>query len=167
MSSVEHDFLTDDIHPIDIVELLAERHDWDFDRIADDQIAMAIEGAWRTYSVTLAWSGYDDTLRLICAFDMEPPADTLPSLYEAIERANDKCWSGSFTLWRDQGLMAYRYGLILSGGVSASPEQISEMVRRAVTNAERFFPAFQLVCWGGETPQKALEVALSEAYGRA
>ena len=37
-------FLADDIHPIDIVENLAEYHDWDFDRIADDQIAMAVEG---------------------------------------------------------------------------------------------------------------------------
>ena len=37
-------YLEDDIHPIDIVEHLAERHDWDFDRIADDQIAMAVEG---------------------------------------------------------------------------------------------------------------------------
>jgi len=50
-------FLDDDIHPIDIVEHLAEHHEWDFDRIGDDQIAMAVEGQWRTYSITLAWVG--------------------------------------------------------------------------------------------------------------
>ena len=33
-----------DIHPIDIVEHLAERHDWDFERIVDDQISLAVEG---------------------------------------------------------------------------------------------------------------------------
>ena len=63
MSTVERDLLTEDIHPIDIVETLAERHDWDFDRVTDDQIAMAIEGVWRTYSLTLAWSAHDETLR--------------------------------------------------------------------------------------------------------
>ena len=135
MSIVEQDFLTEDIHPIDIVETLAEHHAWDFDRIAEDQIAMAIEGAWRTYSLTLAWSDFDQTLRLICAFDMSPPEETLPLLYEAMARANDTCWSGAFTLWRDQGLMAFRYGLILGGGSGATPEQIIEMVRRAVTTA--------------------------------
>ena len=41
-----------DIHPIDLVESVAEYNDWDFDRIADDQIAMAVEGQWRTYSIT-------------------------------------------------------------------------------------------------------------------
>ena len=45
-------FLSDDIHPIDIVETLAEHHDWDFDRIAEDQIAMAVVGQWRSRSFT-------------------------------------------------------------------------------------------------------------------
>ena len=43
MALSEH-ILEDEIHPIDIVEHLAEHHDWDFDRIGDDQIAMAVEG---------------------------------------------------------------------------------------------------------------------------
>ena len=33
-----------DIHPIDVVEHLAERHDWASERIADGQISMAVEG---------------------------------------------------------------------------------------------------------------------------
>lgn len=167
MSTVEQDFISEDIHPIDIVETLAQHHEWDFDRVADDQIAMAIEGAWRTYSVTLAWSSHDETLRLICAFDMDPPAEKRPELLVAIERANDACWTGAFTLWSDQALMVYRYGLTCAGGVTASPEQIAAMVGGAVTNAERFFPAFQLVCWGDETPETAMEIAMTEAFGRA
>ena len=34
----------EDIHPIDLVEHIAEHHAWEFDRIHDDQIAMAVEG---------------------------------------------------------------------------------------------------------------------------
>ncbi len=72
--------------PLISLRHLAEHHDWDFDRIADDQIAMAVEGQWRTYSITLAWSGYDETLRMVCTFEMEPPEDKLPALYHAAER---------------------------------------------------------------------------------
>ena len=61
MGIVEREFDCEELHPIDIVETLAEQRSWDFDRIADDQIAMAIEGSWRTYSVTLAWSARDET----------------------------------------------------------------------------------------------------------
>ena len=39
-------FLEDEIHPIDIVEHLAEHHEWEFDRIEENQIAMAVQGQW-------------------------------------------------------------------------------------------------------------------------
>jgi hypothetical protein len=165
--SLSETFQTDDLHPIDIVETLAERHAWEFDRVADDQIAMAVEGLWRTYSLTLAWSAVDETLRLICTFDMEPPADRLPRLHAALNAVNDRCWTGAFTWWADQQLMTWRYGLVLSGGQSASSEQIDTLIATAVSACERFYPAFQLVVWGDRSPEDALQVAIAEAYGRA
>ena len=160
-------FLEDDLHPIDIVESLAAHHDWDFDRIAEDQIAMAVEGQWRTYSITLAWSGYDETLRMVCTFEMEPPADKLPALYEILNAVNDECWAGAFTFWAEQKLMVYRYGLVLAGGQMASPDQINTLISAAVVSAERYYPAFQLVVYGDRRPHDALQIAIAEAYGRA
>jgi len=166
--SVSESFLhTDDLHPIDIVETLAAHHDWDFDRVTDDQIAMAVEGQWRTYSITLAWSPYDETLRLICTFEMDPPEERVSALYDTLNRTNDMVWSGAFTYWREQRLMVWRYGLSLAGGQIAGAEQIDRMITEAVTSAERFYPAFQLVCWGNDSPEKALEMAMGQAFGRA
>ena len=166
--SVSESFLhTDDLHPIDIVETLAAHHDWDFDRVTDDQIAMAVEGQWRTYSITLAWSPYDETLRLICTFEMDPPEERVPALYDTLNRTNDMVWSGAFTYWREQRLMVWRYGLSLAGGQIAGAEQIDRMITEAVTSAERFYPAFQLVCWGNDSPERALEMAMGQAFGRA
>ena len=151
MSFIEQNF-SSEIHPIDLCEHLAEHNDWEFDRVTEDQIAMAVEGQWRTYSLTLAWSDFDETLRLICTFEMEPPEDKLPHIYEVLNRANDQIWTGAFTYWPEQHLMVYRYGLVLSGAVGAS---------------ERFSPAFQLAAWSDRTPAEAMEVAICEAYGRA
>lgn len=167
MANTEHYLNSADIHPIDIVENLAESRDWAFDRVAEDQIAMAVEGSWRTYSITLAWSGFDETLRMICTFEMEPPAERLPELYELLNMANDKCWAGGFALWKEQQLMVYRYGLVLAGGASAGPEQIDQLLGAGVTACERFYPAFQLTCWGNRSPKDAIGIAIAEAYGRA
>ncbi len=166
MALSEH-YLDDDLHPIDIVESLAAHHEWDFDRIAEDQIAMAVEGQWRTYSITLAWSGYDETLRMVCTFEMEPPADKLPILYETLNAINDECWAGAFTYWAEQKLMVYRYGLVLAGGQLASPDQINTLISAAVISAERYYPALQLVVYGDRSPRDALQIAMAEAYGRA
>ncbi|MES0824461.1 YbjN domain-containing protein [Ruegeria sp. SCP11] len=165
--ALSEQFLEEDLHPIDIVEHLAEHHDWDFDRIGDDQIAMAVEGQWRTYSITLAWSNYDETLRMVCSFEMEPPSDRETELYELLNKMNDQCWAGAFTYWANQKLMVYRYGLVLAGGQMASPEQIDTMITAAVLSAERYYPAIQLVTWGNRTPEEAMQVAIAEAYGRA
>lgn len=165
--ALSEQFLSDDLHPIDIVEHIAAHNDWEFDRLADDQIAMAVEGQWRTYSVTLAWSGFDETLRMICTFEMEPPDDRLPTLYEGLNAVNDQCWAGAFSYWAEQKLMVYRYGLVLAGGNVASAEQIDTMICAAVMSAERYYPAFQLMVWTGQTAQEALQVAIAEAYGRA
>jgi hypothetical protein len=160
-------FLEDEIHPIDIVEHLAEHHEWEFDRIEENQIAMAVQGQWRTYSITLAWSGFDETLRLICSFAMEPPSEKLKDLYETLNVANDRCWTGAFTFWEKQKLMVYRYGLVLAGGQIATAEQIDTMISSAVLTAEKYYPAFQLVVYDDQSPENAMQVAIAEAYGHA
>ena len=41
------------------------------------------------------------------------------------------------------------------------------LIATAVAAAERYYPAFQLVCWGDTKPEAAAKVAIAEAYGRA
>jgi hypothetical protein len=134
--------------------------------VGEDQIAMAVEGQWRTYSITLAWSANDDTLRMVLSFEMEPPEARLPALYEMINQTNDLCWTGAFGYWAAQKLMVYRYGL-LAGEQGVSPEQVTALLDSAVCAVERFYPAFQLVTWGDTSAEAALQTAIAGAYGRA
>jgi hypothetical protein len=80
---------------------------------------------------------------------------------------NDQCWAGGFTFWPEHKLMLFRYGLVLAGGQVASAEQIDTLINAAVSNCERYYPAIQLMVWGGQPPREALQVAIAEAYGRA
>lgn len=156
-----------DVDPIDITQHIAEAHDWEFDRIGDDQIALAVEGRWRSYQITLAASDRDETLRLVATFDLDPGEARLGPVLELMNLVNDSCWAGAFTWWADEKMIVWRYGLMLSGGQQAAPEQIDAMITVAVSACERFYPAFQLVGWGDKTPTEAMQVAIAEAYGRA
>lgn len=167
MTSVTREFVEYELSPIDIVEDLAERRSWDVDRLGEDQIAMAVEGAWRTYSLSLAWYEPDETLRMVCTFELQCDDESLDDLHAAIEAANDRIWMGAFNIWRAQGLMAFRYGLSLRGGAAATPEQVDSMLKCAVENCERFLPAFQLVAQEGAGVEHAMAAALLEAAGRA
>lgn len=167
MDIVERLFENEDVDPIDIVETLATHYDWDFDRITEDQIAIAIEGSWRTYGVTLSWSSFDETLRIICSFEMNPPKEKINSLLETLNLANNKIWNGSFVFAEKQSLMVFRYGMNLVGGARASANQIDSIVESAVLACEQFYPAFQLTCWGEDTPEESMLIAFDKIYGRA
>ncbi len=53
--------------------------------------------------------------------------------------------------------MVWRYGLLLSGGQIAGPEQIDRLIASAVMAAERFYPAFQLVAWAEQYARRCDE----------
>ena len=83
--TVSETFLDEgEIHPIDVVETIANHYEWDFDRVAENQIAMTLEGQWRSYALTLAWSPADETLRLLCTYELDPPEDRMPALYDLL-----------------------------------------------------------------------------------
>lgn len=167
MNFLDHFSEPGNVHPIDLVETLAETYAWEFDRIGENQISMLIEGQWRMHSVTLAWSQFEERLCLFSTFDIAPPENKLDVLYEALNLANDQCRIGGFTYWAKEKLINYRYVLILDGGAEASSEQINKMLKNAIDLSERFYPAFQVVCWGDRSPKSAMQIAIAEAIGHA
>ncbi|MFC0340607.1 YbjN domain-containing protein [Paracoccus niistensis] len=166
MAQLDHRIQTDETHPIDIAETVALCRGWEFQRMADDQIAVTVRRQWRDHALTLAWSGRDEMLRLICCFDLDPPEARMPALYQLLNFVNDEVWDGSFAFWPQQRVMVWRYGLVLSGQALAEEGQIDCMIRSAVENCERFHPSFQSACRGGE-PEAALALALPVALARA
>jgi hypothetical protein len=63
--------------------------------------------------------------------------------------------------------MVYRYGRVLAGDQVPSAEQVDTMIGAAVASSERYYPAIQLVTWAERSPKEAVQIAISEAYGRA
>lgn len=167
MTLVARDDGYDVASPIDLVEDLAEMRSWDVDRLGEDQIAMAVEGAWKTYSLSLAWYEPGETLRMVCTYPMRCRPERLDALMKAVDAANDRSWLGGFNYWKDQELMAFRYGLTLSGGALATHEQVEHILHEAVESSERYFPAFQLVAEEGASVDTAMATALLEFAGRA
>ncbi len=166
MSPLEQNF-NSEIHPIDLCESLAHQQKWKFDRITDDQISLSIEGRWRNYAITIAWSTSEEMLQLICTFEMETPSERLPQIYEILNHANDQQWAGAFTYWEDQRLIVYRYGLFMSADNIIDLKQTTRLIETAITASENYFPAFQLVAWAEEEPENALKATIKKTYGRA
>ena len=80
--------------------------------------------------------------------------------------ANDKLWIGHFGIDSDDGMPVFRHAVLLRGAPGASAESLEDMVDIAITECERFFPAFQFVLWGGKAPPEALQCRHAGMRGR-
>ena len=74
---------------------------------------------------------------------------------------------GHFGMEAEDGMPVFRHAVLLRGAPGASAESLEDMIDIAITECERFFPAFQFVLWGGKAPAEALELAMLECVGEA
>ena len=154
-------------NPLDALEQIAAANEWEFDRRNEAEMAAEAPGKWCDYGLYFNWSGEISAMHFTCAFDLKVPANRRAALYELLALANERLWIGHFGLDADDGTPLFRHSMLLRGAPGASVESLEDMVDIAITECERFFPAFQFVLWGGKSPADALQAAMLECVGEA
>ena len=155
------------LNPLDLVEQFVTANDWAFDRRSDEELAVEIPGRWCNYSLYFAWREDMGAMHFTCAFDMKVPDLKRGSIHELLTMVNEKLWLGHFGLWEDEGVPMFRHTSLLRGTPGLSPEQVEDLVDIAVTECERFYPAFQFVIWGGKNAKDAVAASLLDTVGEA
>lgn len=154
-------------NPIDTVEQIAAARDWLFDRNSEEEVAIEVPGHWSDFRMFFSWLDDLCALHLACAFEMRVPSYRRVDINDLLARINEKLAVGHFDLWADEGLPVFRQSVLLRGADGATLEQLEDLVQIALTECERFYPAFQYVVWGGKTPAQAIEAAMLETAGEA
>lgn len=154
-------------NPLDIVEQIVSTYDWSFDRRSDDEMAVQVPGQWCDYSLYFAWCEEVSAMHFTCAFDMRVPAGRRREVHDLLATVNEKIWLGHFGLWDDEGLPMFRHALLLRGADGVSIGQMEDLVDIAMSECERFYPAFQYVIWGGKSADEAVDMAMVETVGEA
>jgi len=154
-------------NPLDILEQIIAANEWAFERRSDGEMAAEAPGKWCDYGLHFSWSHEISAMAFTCAFDMKVPADRREKLYELLALANDRLWIGHFGIEMEDGVPVFRHSVLLRGAQGASAESLEDMVDIAITECERFFPAFQFVLWGGKSPADALAASMLDCVGEA
>ena len=154
-------------NPLDVMEQIVTANDWAFDRLSDSEMAAEAPGKWCDYGLYFNWSHEISAMHFTCTFDLKVPEKRRGALYELLALANEKLWIGHFGMELADGMPVFRHAVLLRGAPGASAESLEDMVDIAITECERFFPAFQFGLWGGKAPAEALEAAMLECVGEA
>lgn len=155
------------INPLDTLECVAASHDWTVDRSGEDEINILIPGSWTDLHLCINWRDDLEGLHLACGFDLKVPASRQEEVARLIALINEQLLFGHFDLWKNEGTLIFRNGLLLTGGVEVTEQQCEALITLALESCERFYPAFQFVIWAGQSATAALEACLLETQGEA
>jgi hypothetical protein len=154
-------------NPLDVMEQIVVENEWAFDRRSDSEMAAQAPGKWCDYTLYFSWSHEISAMHFSCTVDLKVPPRRRAALYELLALGNEKLWIGHFGLDSDDHVPVFRHSVLLRGASGASSESLEDMVDVAITECERFFPAFQFVLEGGKTPTDALAAAMLDCAGEA
>ncbi|WP_274628020.1 YbjN domain-containing protein [Arvimicrobium flavum] len=156
-----------EIHPVDVIEQVANTNDWSFERSGDDEISITVTGLWTEYEVSFSWMEDFEALHLACAFDLKVPDGRALEVMRLLSMINEQMLFGHFDLWEQEGAIMFRQSLLLAGGAEPTSKQVEGLLTNALEACECYFQAFQFVVWSGTSAKDALASALFETHGSA
>ena len=130
-------------------------------------MAVQVPGSWCDYSLYFAWNDEMEAIHFTCAFDLRVPQNKRSPITELLALANEKLWLGHFSVWEEEMLPLFRHVLLLRGTRGPSSAQINDLVETALSECERFYPAFQYVIWGGKSATEAVAASMLDIHGEA
>ncbi|MDA8052272.1 MAG: YbjN domain-containing protein [Rhodospirillales bacterium] len=154
-------------NPLDTIEQIIGSNGWSFDRRGEFEVAAEVSGQWSDYVLYFNWSAEMSAMHFTCAFDLKVPERRRGAVYELLALANERLWIGHFGMGTEDSIPAFHHSVLLRGAAGASPESLEDMLDIALTECERFFPAFQFTISGGKPATESLAAAMLECAGEA
>ena len=155
------------LNPIDLIEQLANGHDWPHERASDEEMTLIVAGTWADYHISINWRDDLEALHLACAFDLKVPEARRPEVKQLIAQVNEQLWIGHFDMWNNEGVILFRNSHLLSGGADVTPQQCEALLRSATESCDLYYQAFQFVVWAGKSAAESLDSVLFETVGEA
>ena len=154
-------------NPLELLEEIVGANDWSFERLSAEEMLVEISGRWCHYRLFFFWQDDVSAMQFSCQFDMRVPSNRRDAVVDLLAVINERLWLGHFDIDADAASPMFRQTTLLRGAHAASVEQLEDLIDIAITECDRFFPAFQFVIWGGKSASEAVSAAILDTVAEA
>lgn len=154
-------------NPLDVVEEIVTANEWPFERSSEDELVVEIGGRWCDYRLYFVWQPDVSAMQFSCQFDMKLQPSRRDAVSALLAEVNNRLWLGHFDVCNEENTPMFRQTTLLRGSRGATVEQLEDLVEIALSECERFYPAFQFVIWGGKSAAEAVAAAILDTHGEA
>ena len=153
---------------LDNLEYYASEQGWSYRREEHHELILQCQKRHCFYGLYFHWLFEKQTLQFSCIPDMKVPKQAQLRVQQLLSHMNNYLWIGYMGIDEDSGIVSYRHTAFLSAKESPFQNRhVEEVIQTALQQCERFYPALQMVIWGGYPVQEALTTIVLETKGQA
>jgi hypothetical protein len=153
-------------HPLDQVEHLLDAHNWVFERMTTDEIAVQVQGQYCTYNIFFIWQAEFNALQFCCQYDLDIPQIRISEAAAALMHLNENAWIGHYDLPSITMKPTFRHTCLLRGIEDMSDAAfLEDMIETSLLQCEKNYAAFYVLSQEDKTDN--IDLALMHIEGQA
>ena len=153
-------------HPINWLERIVISNNWVFERPIEDEIYVEIPTKYCNIIIQASWIKEERRVDIQSSFYLKMDFSNNLEIYKLLNLINNKIIYGHFLI-NENKYPTFKNSLILKDSRSVKLGLLKEIFNYAILECERFFPAFQLVLWGGKKAEEAIKFFDFHTEGKA
>ena len=169
MKDIQFDYpYLDSSNPIETLEGIAKENKWPLEKVSDEEATLEVEGRWGQFSLSFVWQEDYQALLFCCTSDLRVPKEKMQAIKDMLFEINNKTWLGHFDLDdSDDKFVLFRYTSLMRGYTLSAQEHVEDLIELAMTEFDRFYPAFKAVLSERKVANDIMVTMLADPMGEA
>ena len=142
-------------NPINIFEKISISNNWAFERPLDEEIYVEVPTKYSNLIIQISWSKKDQTIDLKASFYIKMDFSTNDEIFRLLNLINNTINIGHFQI-NESKYPTFRYSMIFNDIQNLKFDILNRTLNYAISESEKFFPAFQLILWAGKKAEEAI-----------
>lgn len=143
-------------NPIDTVEMIFEKKSLSYERRAENEVVVEIEGKWNNMLLFVAWEQNLHCLHLSCLMNINAEIEDCSRIFELLALVNENLWLGHFSFWSAHKMPIFKHSVIIGPDDADFIKKLEQMMEIAVNECEQMYPVFDAVITEHVSPKQAL-----------
>ena len=153
-------------NPINIFEKIVISNNWAFERPFDEEIYVEVPNKYSNLIFQISWSRKEQTIDLKASFYIKMDFSRNDEIYKLLNLINYSTNIGHFQI-NESKYPTFKYSIIFNDIKNLKHDILKRTLNHAISESEKFFPAFQLVLWAGKTAEEAILFSDFTTEGKA
>ena len=152
-------------NPLDLIEDIIIANDWDYERDSNNNIHVEVAGEWCDYQLSYGINEEHNLLYISCVLDINIPEKRFKDISSFLFSLNERLLVGHFEILSDQTWPILKQSFPIPANQSLCKNQLEQASLLALSECEKFYPAFQIFAWDNKDVKSTLQHLMLETHG--